>query len=280
MATRKPGQILKPESIADTEAASRSSSQDSSSSGETPTTSWEARGTADQTTPTAAITAAAVEAAHQASSSGGTELPSGTRISLEEARQWDYSNLEDYGFDTRPRERSFSEAHLRRMHHDDHINPTRHDSDTNSNRFSQNGQRGQGRGSLAAVAAFAQRRSVQHDNNTVYDTGIEGLGMCERAAWTLERTWGCLFGGGENKSTADRNTHGKSHDRPRCFRRSSTVEHIARHLSSCTSTKTFEVSSSDNDRNALARLGVVPDTDRGYIGADSMTFTMHIAGQR
>lgn len=65
----------------------------------------------------------------------------------------------------------------------------------------------------------------------------------------------------------------------------SKVEGVSRHLTSCTSTKTFEVLSGPaaegrGDQDILRRLGVLPD---GWVGGGergAITMTMHIAGHR
>lgn len=69
-----------------------------------------------------------------------------------------------------------------------------------------------------------------------------------------------------------------------CFG-ASKVEGVSRHLTSCTSTKTFEVLSGPaadgrGDQAILRRLGVLPD---GWVGGGergAITMTMHIAGHR
>lgn len=65
-----------------------------------------------------------------------------------------------------------------------------------------------------------------------------------------------------------------------CFFGEPKVDVMSRHLTSCTSQKTFDISAFDRDQDALARLGVVPDNWVGLREGGSMTFTMHIAGYR
>lgn len=206
MAKRKPGQAqLKPESIAETEIASRSTSQDSSSSGED---LWKYR--------------------HDG---GGGDSRAAPPL-LKKAHEWDYSQLDDAFLVGRTREKSFSEPQLRhcrqplpqqRRYDDQPVAPP-------------------------PPSMPIRRRSMldEHDGRRV--DGNAGNG--------LQRGLVCLFGG----------------------RR---VESVSRNLSSCTSTKTFEFSCSERERDAFASLGVIPDTGSGGIdGGGSMTFTMHIAGYR
>lgn len=255
MTARKPGQ--KPESIAETEATSRSSSQDS---GNTDNNSW-------QPCPQGTYPARAEVSAPD---------PFAPKISLKEACEWDFSKLEDAGMERRSRERSFSEPQLHRCLNQQqqqrvpqiqrlewftppgHL-PSRdhHNLGTvvEGNASVTGGAFGRSNGGSRRPYWLSPGRSQPSRENEPDGD------MCARTAISLQRAWGFVFGGGAFKN------HGK-------------VEDVCRHLSSCTSTKTFEVSSSECDRDALARLGVVPDTHHGLGGAASMTFTMHIAGHR
>lgn len=58
------------------------------------------------------------------------------------------------------------------------------------------------------------------------------------------------------------------------------VDVMRRHLTSSTSQKTFEISASNGEQDALARFCVVPDSWTEPDERGSMTFTMHIAGYR
>lgn len=255
MTARKPGQTLKPESIAETEATSRSSSQDS---GNTDNNSWPP----------------CPQGTYSARAEVSAPDPFAPKISLKEACEWDFSKLEDSGMERQSRERSFSEPQLHRclnqqqqrvpqiqrmewftppghLPRDHHHLGTVVEGNASATAGAFGRSNGGSRRSHWLSSGWSQRfRENESDGD-----------MCARTAISLQRAWGFLFGGGAFKN------HG-------------TVEDVRRHLSSCTSTKTFEVSSSECDRDALARLGVVPDTDHGLGGAASMTFTMHIAGHR
>lgn len=255
MAARKPGQTFKSESIAETEATSRSSSQDSGNTDN----AW-------QSCPQGTYPAQAEVSAPD---------PFAPKISLKEACEWDFSKLEDAGMERRSRERSFSEPQLHRCLNQQqqqrvpqiqrlewftppgHLPRDNHQLGTVVEGNASATGDGFGRSSGGA----RRRNSLNPGQSQSFrENGPEG-DMCARTAISLQRAWGFVFGGEAFKN------HGR-------------IEGVSRHLFSCTSTKTFEVSSSECDRDALARLGVVPDTDHGFGGAASMTFTMHIAGHR
>lgn len=254
MASREPGQTYKPESCGDTEATSRSSSQDSGNTDN----AW-------QPNPLGT---------HLGRAEVSAPDPFAPRISLKEACQWDFSKLEDAGMERRSRERSFSEPQLHRCLNNEQQHqrvpqiqrlewftpPGHHQRDQQLHL----GTVTEGPASSTAEGAIdgPRRRHSLPPGQDQCRPGNESEGdMCARTAISLQRAWGFVFGGGAFKN------HGR-------------VEGVSRHLASCTSTKTFEVSSSECDRDALARLGVVPDTDHGLGGVASMTFTMHIAGHR
>lgn len=263
MAARKPGQALKSESIAETEATSRSSSQDS---GDTDN-AWQS-------------------SCPQGTYPGRAEVsapdPLAPRISLKEACQWDLSKLEDAGMERRSRERSFSEPQLHRLCLSQqqqqrqvpqiqrlewftppgHLLPSRDHHELGTVLEGNASASGGVFGGMSSGGGGARRRHSLNPGQSQSRCENESDGdMCARTAISLQRAWGFVFGGGAFKN------HGR-------------VEGVSRHLSSCTSTKTFQVSSSERDGDALARLGVIPDTDHGLGGAASMTFTMHIAGHR
>lgn len=257
MAAREPGNIFKPESIAETEATSRSSSQDCGYTDNT----W-------QSCP---------QGTHLAQAEVSAPDPFAPRISLKEACQWDFSRLEDAGMERRTRERSFSEpqlnrclnqqqqqrvpqiqrlewftppGHLPRDHH--HLGTVvEGNASVTGGAFGRN------------IGSTPRRHSLNPGQNQSRREDEPDGDVCARTAISLQRAWGFVFGGGAFKNL----NRGK-------------VQGVYRHLSSCTSTKTFEVSSSERHQDALARLGVVPDTDHGLGSPASMTFTMHIAGHR
>lgn len=220
MLSRKPGQFLKPESIAETEAASRSSSQDS---GNTEDYAWQGRSNSPGQPPRSYA---------QAVSTDPQSL-----FSLKEAQEWDFSKIEDCVDMDRSRQRSFSEPQLLRCQQ--------------NNRVPQHWLPSSLSPPQEEVASPSPAPAAPQRRASCGGSGGNHFG-------DLQRTISCFF--------VDL-----------CSRR---VDGVSPHLSSCTSTKTFEVSNSGCDRDALARLGVAPDMSRGLGVMGSMTFTMHIATHR
>ncbi|CAM9978827.1 unnamed protein product [Ectocarpus fasciculatus] len=216
-------------SSVETEATSRTSSQDTA---ENESKCWEQQEVRAPARPAAAAVAAAA-----VKSNLEPFYPAANRISLREAQEWDFSKkLEDLASESRGRERSFSEPQLSSLSHN---------NNNNNNRWRDVNERAECEACVDACAALTAG---------------------------LRRAWISLF--------PQEQHHGIG-----TLRSSSTanmrVNHSSRHFASCTSTKTFEVSTNERDKEALEKLGVVPDISYHVVGTPaSMTFTMHIAGYR
>lgn len=225
MLSRKPGQFLKPESIAETEAASRSSSQDS---GNTEDYTWQGRSNSPGHGSPGPSSA-------QAAATNPPALPRQSLFSLAEAQEWDSSKYEDCMDTDRSRQRSFSEPQLHRCQQHDRVPQHWLPSSLSPPQ----------EGVASPPPTVPQRRASLGDERS-------------NPVNNLQRALSVFFVDLWNRR----------------------VEDVSPHLSSCTSTKTFEVSNSTCDRDALARLGVAPDMSRGVGAMGSMTFTMHIATHR
>lgn len=211
MATRNPGKasLRKPESIAETEAASRSSSQDSSHNTDNSWQHQQRKGSNPVSN---------VRSGHQQQQQQQQQHQQRRQqqspMFLKHKQGWDYSKLEAFlpGNDEgRERECSFSESNVRNC-----------------------------------------TRQLMLPTGEDYGCGPRRGGLKNPPDWSLS----CIIGG-------------------------SRVEVECLHLTSCTSTKTFEILPTDRESDALRRLGVVPDGfSSGVDGAGSMTFMMHIAGHR
>lgn len=221
---------------------------------------------------------------------------SSNRISLKEAQDWDFSKkIEDLAaMESRTRERSFSEPQLSTMRpgatHEKHQmqrldwQRLHHQQQEQLNMATVN--------EACPSAAWKMPTSMPSPPQGRQQQQQQGqrasrlrrqsdpcADACAGVTEALQRVWsgvGGLFGQGEE----DQN-HGVGTLRSKNNYTNARVSSACRHFASCTSTKTFEVSPSESDREALARLGVVPETGYRGIGAPaSMTFTTHIAGYR
>ncbi|CBJ33835.1 hypothetical protein Esi_0636_0007 [Ectocarpus siliculosus] len=217
-------------SSVETEATSRTSSQDTA---ENESKGWEQQEVHAHRRPAAAPAAAAAAAVK---SNVEPFYPAANRISLKEAQEWDFSKkLEDLASESRGRERSFSEPQLSSLSH------------SNNHHWKDVNERAECEACADACAALT-----------------EGL----------RRVWSLVF-------PEEQHNHGIGTLRSPSSTANMRVNHSSRHFASCTSTKTFEVSTNERDKEALEKLGVVPDISYHVVGTPaSMTFTMHIAGYR
>ncbi|CAM9400589.1 unnamed protein product [Scytosiphon promiscuus] len=240
----------------------------------------------------------------------GKHFYSSKRISLKEAQEWDFSKKLDElaASESRGRERSFSEPRLSSMArpfagpnndvgrggggnrcHEKHLEWSRPQQ-----RRQQQEERAMGTvdESCSSTAGWKMpkamppnpqphyqprtRQQPQGDCCACRSGGVGGGDACAGVAEGLQRAWGWVLACG-------REGHGEEEQNPGIgslrSKPSTRVNSVYRNYASCTSTKTFEVSA--RDREALAKLGVVPETGFRGVGAPaSMTFTMHVAGYR
>ncbi|CAM9786286.1 unnamed protein product [Ectocarpus fasciculatus] len=272
-------------SSVETEATSRTSSQDTA---ENESKCWEQQEVRAPARPAAAAVAAAA-----VKSNLEPFYPAANRISLREAQEWDFSKkLEDLASESRGRERSFSEPQLSSLSHNNNNNNNRW-RDVNERaewyrpQRKQQQQQQQERREMGTVnecytstgwimpkttMPSPPQQQQQQQRPPRRRNSEACVDACAALTAGLRRAWISLF--------PQEQHHGIG-----TLRSSSTanmrVNHSSRHFASCTSTKTFEVSTNERDKEALEKLGVVPDISYHVVGTPaSMTFTMHIAGYR
>lgn len=240
----------------------------------------------------------------------GKRYYSSNRISLKEAQEWDFSKKLDElaASESRGRERSFSEPRLSSMarpaapkSNNDKYDNIR-DKHQDWFRPQQQKQRQQQQRQQEAMGTVDEDCSTpgwkmpkampfhsQPSHSQPWQqqtsrrqcgchTGLHGGGgvdACAGMTEGIQRAWTWVLAGGREEAEEEENPGIGS------LRSKSTtrVNSVCRNYASCTSTKTFEVS--PRDREALAKLGVTPETGFWGVGAPaSMTFTMHVAGYR
>ncbi|CAM9595298.1 unnamed protein product [Ectocarpus sp. 12 AP-2014] len=269
-------------SSVETEATSRTSSQDTA---ENESKGWEQQELHAYRRP---AVAAAAPAAAAVKSNVEPFYPADNRISLKEAQEWDFSKkLEDLASESRGRERSFSEPQLSSLSHSNN----HHWKDVNERaewyrpqrkqQQQQQQQRQMGTvnecysstGWVMPKTMPSPPQQQQRQQRPPRRRNSEACAdACAALTEGLRRMWSSVF--------PEEHNHGIG-----TLRSSSTanmrVHHSSRHFASCTSTKTFEVSTNERDKEALEKLGVVPDISYHVVGTPaSMTFMMHIAGYR
>lgn len=217
---------------------------------------------------------------------------SSNRISLKEAQEWDFSKkIEDLAaMESRTRERSFSEPQLSTMrpgaNHEKHQlqrlewQRLHYQQQEQQNMGTVNEGCSSAAWKMPTSMPCAPQRSQQQQPSQRRRQSDPCADACAGVTQALQRMWGGvggLFGQGEEDQS-----HGVGTLRPKNNSYSNArISRVSRHFASCTSTKTFEVSPTESDREGLARLGVVPDTGYRGMGAPaSVTFTTHIAGYR
>lgn len=193
---------------------------------------------------------------------------SATRVSLQEAQEWDFhKKLEDIeASERRDRQRSCSEPQLSSMRagahqhkqldrHHRRPQPYQQRWDTVNEGASSHGWK------LPTTMASSPSPRVLPPRRRASVGSDPCADACAGLTATFQRVWSSVFGEREEEQAHAVGTLRSKSD-PR-------VNSMCRNFASCTSTKTFE--SSPTYREALQRLGVDPETS---------TFTMHIAGYR
>lgn len=228
----------------------------------------------------------------------GKHFYSTNRISLKEAQDWDFSKKLDEmaASESRGRERSFSEPRLSSMARTSAM--ASNNGDTSSSNYrdkhlewvrpQQWKQEAMGtvdegcsstRGWKMPKAMPSHPPPHHHHLRAVRrqrgcHTGSDDA--CAGMAEGVQRAWTWVLACGRAREEEEEQNPGIGSLRSKPTTR---VNSVSRNYASCTSTKTFDVS--PRDREALAKLGVVPETGFRGVGAPaSMTFTMHVAGYR
>lgn len=206
---------------------------------------------------------------------------SSNRISLREAQEWDFSKkVEDLAaMESRTRERSFSEPQLCTMrpgaNHEKHQMQRLEWQRLHYQQQEQQNMSTVNEGCSSAAWKMPTSMPSPPERPPQSDPCADA---CAGVTEALQRVWSGvrgLFGRGRKEQN-----HGIGTLRPKNYI-NARISSSCRHFASCTSTKTFEVSPTESDQEALARLGVVPETGYRGMGAPaSMTFTTHIAGYR
>ncbi|CAB1115294.1 unnamed protein product [Ectocarpus sp. CCAP 1310/34] len=266
-------------SSVETEATSRTSSQDTA---ENECKGWEQQEGHAYRQPVGAAGAPA----SAAEKSNVEPFHPAHRISLKEAQEWDFSKkLEDLASESRGRERSFSEPQLSSLshsnnHHWKDVNekaewyrPQRKQQQQQQQQQRQMGTVNECYSSTGWVMPKTMPSPPQQQQRPPRRRNGEACAdACAALTEGLRRVW--------NSVSPEEHAHGIGTLRSSSIA-NMRVQHSSRHFASCTSTKTFEVSTNERDKEALEKLGVVPDISYHVVGTPaSMTFTMHIAGYR